>query len=96
MYGGDEFLRVSRFDNGFLVEIKDPGIVKYNKKNDSVDDYKKRKPYRDPWRTFVFPTAQKAQAFMAANLDKAIVAAKTEDTSEFETAFDLAANASTK
>ena len=37
MYRGDEFLRISRFDNGFSVEIKDPGIVKYNKANDGKD-----------------------------------------------------------
>lgn len=89
MYGGDEFLRISRFDNGFSVEIKDPGIVKYNKANDGKE-YEKRKPYKDPWRNFIFPTAKKAIAFLEKNLDKAVTAAKTEDTNEFETAFDLA------
>lgn len=86
MYGGDEFLRMSRFDNGFTVEIKDPGIVKYNKANDGKE-YDKRKPYKDPWRSFVFATSKLAIDFMEKNMDKAIVAAKTEDTNEYETAF---------
>ena len=89
MYGGDEFLRISRFDNGFSVEIKDPGIVKYNKANDAKE-YDKRKPYKDPWRNFIFPSADKAIEFLEKNLDKAVTAAKTEDASDYETAFDLA------
>lgn len=90
MYGGDEFLRVTRFDNGFSVEIKDPGVVKYNKANDKIKDYDKRKPYKDPWRNFIFPTAEKACEFLTKNLDKAVTAAKDEDTDEYQTAFDLA------
>lgn len=90
MYGGDEFLRVSRFDNGFSVEIKDPGIIKYNKANDAVKNYDKRKPYKDPWRNFIFDTAEKAQKFISKNIAKAIVAARDEDTNEYQTAFDTA------
>lgn len=89
MYGGDEFLRISRFDNGFCVEIKDPGIVKFNRTNDSKTG-NARKAWKDPWRTFIFDTAEKAQAFISKNIGKAVAAAKTEDTNEYETAFDMA------
>lgn len=93
MYGGDEFLKVSRFDNGFSVEIKDPGIVKYNKMRDAKNSASKGATYleyKDPWRNFIFDTAEKAQTFISKNIGKAIVAAKVEDSSDYETAFDTA------
>lgn len=93
MYGGDEFLKVSRFDNGFSVEIKDPGIIKYNKARDEKNATSKGATYleyKDPWRNFIFDTAEKAQEFIGKNIGKAIIAAKVEDSNEYETAFDLA------
>lgn len=95
MYGeGDCFLKCSRFDNGFTVEIMDPAIVKYNRANDKVKDYDKRKPYKSPWKSMVFKTAKELVNFISKNADKAIVAAKADDdTSEYETAWDMASSA---
>lgn len=98
MYGGDEFLRISRFDNGFTVEIKDPGIVKFNKKRDSINQ-KPNTPYvsyKDPWRSFVFATSELAQTFISKNIGKAITAANDEDSESYETAFDIASAAPIK
>lgn len=93
MMGGDEFLRVSRFTNGFSVEIKDPGIVKFNKAQDEKK-YDDRKTWKDPWRTFIFDTAEKACAFLEKNLDKAVVAAKDEDATAYDTSFTMASSGS--
>ncbi len=95
MMDGDCFLRVYRFDNGYTVEIKDPAIVKYNaardKKNSARKDGAPYLEYKDPWKSFVFDTAVKVQAFIGKNISKAIVAAKAEEA-DFGTAFDMAAS----
>lgn len=95
MMDGDCFLRMYRFANGFTVEIKDPAIVKFNVEREKKNQSSKGStyiPYKDPWRSFVFDTAAKAQAFISKNIDKAIVAAKAEDNDEYGTAFDMAAS----
>lgn len=89
MMDGECFLKISRFDNGFTVEIKDPAIVKYNNARDNSKSgpgvpYKE---YKDPWKSFVFKTDKEVSAFLAKNLNKAIVKAKATD---FESSFDTA------
>lgn len=92
MYGeGECFMKASRFDNGFTIEIMDPAIVKYNRANDKVKDYDKRKPYKSPWKNMVFKTSKELIDFLVKNVDKAVVASKADsDTSEYETAWDMA------
>lgn len=81
----DSCVRIERFNNGFTVEIKDPAVVKYN---NQPYDPKKSRPYREPWRSFVFKTADEVVEFLKKNLKKAIVS-KTDDD-EYGTAFDMA------
>lgn len=78
-------VRIDRFDNGFTVEIKDPAIVKYNA---LPYDEKKSRPYREPWKSYVFTTADEVIVFLKANLKKAIADRKEKD--DFGTAFDIA------
>lgn len=89
MMDGESFLKISRFDNGYTVEIKDPAIVKYNDARTKTNN----KPgstyleYKDPWKTFVFKDDKEVTTFLAKNLKKAIVKAKATD---FESSFDTA------
>lgn len=82
----DSCVRIERFTNGFTVEIKDPAIVKYNA---LPYDPKKSRPYKEPWKSFVFKTADEVIVFLGKNLKKAMVSPKTDDD-EYGTAFDMA------
>lgn len=94
MNNGDCFMHMYRFDNGFTVELKDPGIVKYNidrdKKNSKRGDSVPYLEYKDPWKSFVFDDEESAVTFVSKNIGKAISAAKIEETTDYDTAWDLA------
>lgn len=83
----DSCVRIERFSNGFTVEIKDPAIVKYNA---LPYDAKKSRPYREPWKSFVFKTPEEVVKFLSKNLKKAIISKGDDDGDEFGTAFNTA------
>jgi hypothetical protein len=80
-------VRIERFANGFTVEIKDPAIVKYNA---LPYDPKKSRPYKEPWKPFVFKTAEEVITFLTKNLKKAMVSKSGDDADEFSTAWNMA------
>lgn len=83
----DSCVRIERFSNGFTVEIKDPALVKYNA---LPYDKEKNRPYKEPWKTFVFKTSDEVLAFLKKNLKKAIVNTNDDDDDEYGTAFSTA------
>lgn len=97
MYGdGDCFCNISRYDNGYTVRIMDPGVVKYNKARDKKNHVRGDKgiylEYKDPWKVFIFKTDKEMITFLTKNVSKAVTASKLDnDTSEYETAWDMAA-----
>lgn len=74
----DYCVRIECLQNGFEVELKDPGIVKANAKKGVST------PWRDPWVSFAFTTSEEVLAFLKANLDKALPG------DEYSSSFDLA------
>jgi len=59
---GDTVLRIGKLENGYEVEICDPGIQAANDKPKSN--------YKDPWKGYVFTTAAEVAAFVTLHLDK--------------------------
>ena len=58
---GDSILRIEKAENGYCVEICDPKIMAANEKPKST--------YADPWKEYLFTTAEEVKNFIGEHLD---------------------------
>lgn len=82
----DTTIRISRAQNGFIVQVDDPDI-----KEDNMGDLTKggkSVPWKDPTVKFTFTTAKDAAEFITTNISKMF---PNEDASAFSKSFDMAA-----
>lgn len=70
-------IRIERAQNGFVVCMDDPAIVKANRESDG--------PWKDPQQSFVFDDKAGVIEFLTNNLDKIIP-----DGEDYESSFDAA------
>lgn len=81
MYG-DCNIGIERTQNGFLVRITDPDIVKKNKERDTKDGC--CAPWQDPQVKYSFEDKQGVIDFITKNIDKAL------PVDEYSSTFDKA------
>lgn len=85
----DKRVTIERLANGYNITVKDPAIVAANEARDnSKGPYK---AYRDPERCYTFGTIAQVNAWLTANLDKALP--KDDPIDSFEATFDKASKA---
>ena len=70
-------IRIERAQNGFVVCMEDPAIVKANRESDG--------PWKDPMQQFVFDDKEGVIKFLTANLDKIVP-----DEDDYDSSFDAA------
>jgi hypothetical protein len=81
MYGECN-IGIERTQNGYLVRMTDPDIVKQNQKRDVKDGC--CAPWQDPQVKYSFEDKAGVIAFITENIDKAL------PTDQFSSAFDKA------
>lgn len=72
-------IRIERVQNGYVMEITDPDIVKANKDKESYG-----KGWRDPDVKYTFEDSGELLGFLKKNIDKAL------PMGEYEASFDAA------
>lgn len=77
-------IRIERIQNGFVLEITDPEIVKENKDKESFG-----KGWRDPDVKYNFDTSEDLMEFLSENIDKAL------PMDEYSASFDAAVKEAT-
>jgi hypothetical protein len=87
MYG-DCNIRIERTQNGYLVSMTDPELVKQNDKRDKGGDC--CAPWQDPQVKYSFEDKQGVIDFITANIDKAL------PVDEYSSTFDKAAKEASK
>lgn len=88
----DKCVRIERLANGYNITVKDPAIVAANNARDnSIGGKGPYKPYRDPERCYTFKGISEVNAWLTANLDKALP--KDDPIDSFEATFDKASKA---
>lgn len=65
----DTRIRISKAQNGYIVEVTDPDIKKKNRESDLTKGGKVV-PWRDPDVKFTFKTAKEVATFITTNIDK--------------------------
>ncbi len=73
----DQTVRITRAENGYQVEVKDPEILKKNEADDK---------YRDANVSYVFADMSGLTKFLDENLDKVLAPLDEEYTSGFKLA----------
>jgi hypothetical protein len=81
-------IRIGRTQNGYLVTITDPKIVKQNNERDRKSDC--CAPWQDPDVKYSFETKEAVATFISENIDKAL------PVDEYMSTFDKAAKEATK
>jgi len=76
-----DHIKLKRAENGYMVCVSDPAIVKANEKSTGA--------WKDPERQYVFETLKAAMNFIEAVADKALPKDETKDP--YADAFDAAA-----
>lgn len=77
-------IRIERVQNGYVMEITDPEIVKANKDKESYG-----KGWRDPDVKYSFDESSELLEFLSKNIDKAL------PMDEFSASFDAAVKEAT-
>lgn len=72
-------IRIERVQNGYVMEITDPEIVKQNRDKESYG-----KGWRDPDVKYTFDEASELLEFLTKNIDKAL------PMDEYDASFDAA------
>lgn len=88
----DTRIRISRAQNGFIVEVTDPNIKKQNR-NADLSKGGKIVPWRDPDVKFTFTTASEVSDFIKTNIGKMF---PDDDDAAYSTAFKVASEAKDK
>jgi len=60
----DASIRIKRAENGYVVCMTDPEIMKKNRSDNG--------PYQDPEREYIMQTREEVAAFLTENMDKAL------------------------
>jgi hypothetical protein len=88
----DTRIRISKAQNGYIVEVTDPDIQKDNREADLVKGGK-TVPWRDPDVKFTFATAKEVAEFITTNIDKMF---PDNDSAAYSKAFEVASNEKAK
>lgn len=70
---GDECCRIEKVANGFTVSMKDPDIVKANRKRENTKEPSPGR-WQDPNKSFVFENVEDVLTFLQKTLPKALPA----------------------
>jgi hypothetical protein len=81
-------IRIERTQNGYLVRMTDPELVKKNEARDSKDGC--CEPWQDPQVKYSFEDKEGVVKFITENIDKAL------PVDEYSSAFDKAAKDASK
>lgn len=88
----DTTIRISKAQNGYVVEVTDPDIKKQNRESDLMKGGKSV-PWRDPNVKFTFATPKEVSDFITTNIDKMF---PDDSATAFSSAFDVASKEKTK
>lgn len=58
----DQICKIEKASNGFTISVCDP-VTKANNRNS-------KKPYVDPWKSYVFKSSKEVLKFLSTTLDK--------------------------
>lgn len=83
-------IRIGRTQNGFLVTITDPAIVKQNQERNNTSKGDCCAPWQDPDVKYSFETKEAVATFISENIDKAL------PVDEYSSTFDKAAKEASK
>lgn len=89
MYG-DSICNIKKAANGYIVEVRDPAIIKANKAREKLKydsaEYRAQ-PYRDPCREFVMNDKEAVIKFLTSQIDKLV---PDGDDQDYSSSFDAA------